>query len=141
MKEDALVYSEFFKPLTFGLQFLCIFDKAWRKIKKEYHNTYYICGLPDPKATYMTLEEFKKSLQVSSYNNVQGYTNKKSIFSETWSKFMNLYSKIWLKIENILDTNSKGVSIQDRALNLPDIHKVNKVDLFKRLDELKKENV
>ena len=141
MKEDALIYSEFFKPLTFGLQFLCIFDKAWRKIKKEYHNTYYICGLPDPKATYMTLDEFKNALQVSSYKNVQGYTDKKSIFNKTWSKFMNLYSKIWLKIENFLDTNSKGVSIQDRALNLPDINKVNKVDLFKRLDELKKENV
>ena len=89
----------------------------------------------------MTLSEFKQALEVSSYKNVEKYTNKKSIFNKTWSFIVNKYNEIWLKIENFLDTNHKGVSIQNRPLNLPNINKVDKVDLFTRLDQLKKENV
>ena len=89
----------------------------------------------------MTLTEFKQALQVSSYKNVEKYTNKKSIFNKTWSFLVNKYNEVWLKIENFFDTTNKGVSVQDRSLNLPDINKVDKVDLFTRLDQLKKENV
>lgn len=141
MKEDALIYSEFFKPLTFGLQLFCVFNRAWRKIKKEYYNTYYICWLPDDRATVMSLEEFRKNLSISDYSNVKTYSDKKSIFGKTWSFIINKRDEVLIKIENFRSPNNKGLCLQDRKLNLQNINKDNKIDLFKRLDELKKENV
>lgn len=141
MKEDALIYSEFFKPLTFGLQLFCAFDKAWRKIKREYYNTYYICWLQDDRASYMTLEEFKKALVKSDYKDVKKYTNKESIFNKTLNVVNNKCSQILIKIKNIFSPNCERLSLQNRELNIQNINKDNKIDLFKRLDELKKENV
>lgn len=141
MKEDALIYSEFFKPLTFGLQLFCAFNSAWRRIKKEYYNTYYICGLPDDRATSITLEEFRNALQISSYNDVKRFTDKKSIFNKTWSFVVYKFDEVLTKIKNIFSPNNKRLSLQNRSFDVQSVNKDNKIDLFKRLDQLKKENV
>ena len=41
LKEDSKLYSEFFTPLTIGLQLFALTSPAYRRILKEYYNTYY----------------------------------------------------------------------------------------------------
>ena len=88
----------------------------------------------------MSLEEFRKNLLISDYSNVKSYSDKKSIFSKAWSFIINKRDEVLTKIENLRGTNNKGLCLQDRELNFQNINKDNKIDLFKRLDELKKEN-
>ena len=141
LKEDCLLYKEFFSPLTFGLQLWVIFNRAYKRIVKEYYNTYYICALHDENVKEFNLQILQDWLLKSQYRNVKEYVNKKSIFNEAWSKFMNSISKILTKVKNIFSPNNKGLVVQERKLNIQDINKDNKIDLFMRLDELKKENV
>lgn len=140
LKEDCLIYREFFKPLTFGLQLTCMFNTAWRKIKKESYNTYYICALNDNNVKPFNLEILQQGLLKSDYKNVKTYVGKESVFVKTWSIIVNKYNKVWAKIENFLNTTNKGGNIQDNKLCLPPVSEANKIDLFKRLDQLKKEN-
>ena len=141
LKEDCLLYKEFFSPLTFGLQLWVIFNRAYKRIVKEYYNTYYICALHDENVKEFNLQILQDWLLKSQYRNVKEYVNKKSIFNETWSKFMNSISKILTKVKNIFVPNRERLSLQNRELNIQNINKDNKIDLFMRLDELKKENV
>lgn len=113
LKDDAKIYSEFFKPLTFWLQLFCAFDKAWRKIKKEYYNTYYICGLPDSRVKPLTLEDLYKWLLKSDYENVKTCINKKSLFGETLNKLKYTATKVLTKVKNVSNTNNKGSSFQE----------------------------
>ena len=113
LKEDAKIYSEFFKPLTFGLQLFCAFDKARRRIKKEYYNTYYICWLPDSRVKPLTLEDLQQGLLKSNYDHVKESVNKDSLLRKTWFKFVNIFNKILIKIKNFSHLGSKGSSVQE----------------------------
>ena len=113
LKEDSKLYSELFKPLTFWFQLFCAFDKAWRSIKKESYNTYYICALEDSNVKEFNLELFKQGLLKSDYQNVKESIVKKSIFRETWFKSLNIFSKVWSKIKNLFNLDRKGSNIQE----------------------------
>lgn len=48
-KEDSLVYSGFFSPLTTWLEFLELFRPWYKAILREEFQTYHICGLEDDR--------------------------------------------------------------------------------------------
>lgn len=140
LKEDCLIYKEFFSPLTFGLQLWSVFNKAYRKIAKEYYNTYYICALHDENVKEFNLQVLQDGLLKSEYRNVKEYTNKMTLFNKAWAWLVNFHNKIWTKIENVFNTDHQGLNLQDREQNFQDLHQDNKIilDLFK---EKMKENV
>lgn len=113
LKEDSKIYSELFKPLTFGLQLFCAFDRAWRSIKKESYNTYYICALQDDNVQEFNLDIFKQGLLKSDYRNVKACINKKSLFGETLNKFKHTITKVLTKIKNVSNANNQGSSVQE----------------------------
>lgn len=133
LKEDSLLYREFFSPLTFGLQMFTVFDKSFREMAKEYYNTYYICALDDKNVNEFNLEVLEKWLLKNDYKDVKKYVDKKSVFVKAWSFLVDCYNKIWIKIENIFDTSSKENNLQDDELNFQNLHEDNKtlVNLFK----------
>lgn len=134
LKDDSLLYREFFKPLTFGLQLFSVFNKAFRNISKEYYNTYYICALHDNNVHEFTLDILKQGLLKNDYENVKNYVNKESIFSKALILFNDTSSKILTKIKNIFSPNIKKRSFQVGQLPFQDINKNDqiKVDYFKR---------
>lgn len=140
LKEDSKLYSEFFTPLTIGLQMFALCSAPYRRILKEYYNTYYICALEDRNVDHLTLEEFDKALFVPDYiaklENVVEVKNspKKLLFNKASSKISAFHNKVWSKIENILDTTNKGFNVKNSVYPV-------KSDYQKTLSELKEEVV
>lgn len=58
VKEETLIYSDYFAPLTSFLELgAVLFNKWYREILKEEYLTYHVCGLPDP-----AVKEFSREL-------------------------------------------------------------------------------
>ena len=138
LKEDSKLYSEFFTPLTIGLQMFALFSKPYRRILKEYYNTYYICALHDRNVDHFNLESFDKALYVPDYiakleNVVEVKDNSKNLlFSQARSKITDKSEKIWSKIYDFLDTTNKGDNVKNNIYPI-------KSDYQKTLNELKDE--
>lgn len=128
LKDDSLIYWEFFKPLTFGLQLFAVFDKSFRKITKEYYNTYYICALHDENVKPLTLEDLQKWLLKNDYQNVKEYVNKESLFTKALNKFNNIINKILIKIKDICFSGVKRRRFQVGQSNIQDFNKITKID-------------
>ena len=109
-----MLYSEFFSPLTFGLQRFSLLSRPYRELAKEYYNTYYICALPDTKVIPFTLEMLESGLLKSKYKNVKTYACKKSVFMKAWDIVNDSSIKILTKIKNIFSPDNKGICIQNR---------------------------
>lgn len=143
LKEDSKLYSEFFTPLTIGLQLFALTSPAYRRILKEYYNTYYICALYDKNCDHFTLESFDRALYVPDYiaklENVVEIKDspKRLLFSKASSKALSFHNKVWTKIENFFDTANKVDLVKDRVYPT----KVNYEKVLKDLkdDEIKEE--
>lgn len=117
-KEDAKLYSEFFRPLTMGLQLFSFTKKGYRDLIKEYHNTYYVCWQHDDRVSPLTFEKLVEwlsipippilSLQDKLQNNVP-------TFYKIYQKVVVLSDKIHDKVCAFLDTQSKTLNSE----NLP----------------------
>ena len=119
LKDDSKLYSEFFTPLTIWLQMFALCSSPYRRILKEYYNTYYICALYDKNSDHFTLDEFDKALYVPDYVaklenviDVKENSSKKLSLVETSSKVIQGYNKIRSKIIDVLDTTDKGSNVK-----------------------------
>lgn len=144
LKDDSKLYSEFFTPLTIGLQLFALCSPAYRRILKEYYNTYYICALYDKNSDHYTLEKFDRALFVPDYiakleNVVEVKSRSKGVLSpETRSKISSFNIKIWSKIEDFFDTANKGDPLQTDLSSVEDNYKKTLENL--KQDEIKEEN-
>jgi len=140
LKDDSKLYSEFFTPLTIGLQLFALCSPAYRRILKEYYNTYYICALYDKNSDHFSLEKFDRALFVPDYiakleNVVEVKTSSKKLLSDkTRLKITNFNNKVWSKIENFFDTAGSSDLVED---NIPFFE----TDYQKTLKELKEEEI
>lgn len=140
LKDDSKLYSEFFTPLTIGLQMFALMSPAYRRILKEYYNTYYICALYDKNSDHFTLESFDRALYVPDYiakleNVVEIKSSSKKLLSDkTRLKITNFNNKVWSKIENFFDTVGEDPLIEDN-IQSPE------TDYKKTLEDLKQEEI
>lgn len=66
VKEETLIHSEYFAPLTSILEFFAlIFDKWYRRIIKEEHLTRHVCWNPDPNVKEFTTQILMKGLIIT----------------------------------------------------------------------------
>ena len=136
LKNDSMLYSEFFAPLTMGIQLFSLCSSSYRRILKEYYNTYYICALTDVNVNHYSLEEFDRLLFVPDYiaklENVVEIKNysKKLSFDKARSKIATQYQKVWSKIIDFLDTAPKDNSFENSVSDI-------KSDYQKTLNDLK----
>lgn len=86
-KEDALIYSRFFRPLTSILELFTLFSSPYRKILLEEYQTYHICGYPDLKVQPFTYESLIQNLQVK-------INPKKSIRQKIVETFKSVIEKV-----------------------------------------------
>lgn len=63
-KNDALLWSGFFRPLTTFLELFTLFSTPYRKILLEEYQTYHICGYPDLRVKPLVYSEFVKALEI-----------------------------------------------------------------------------
>ena len=84
IKEETLIHSNYFAPLTSFLEFFCLFDKWYRDILKEEHMTYHVCWSPDPRVREITFPILMKELiivptekEIAEYNKRKENKNKK----------------------------------------------------------------
>lgn len=115
LKESSKLYSEFFTPLTMVLQVFALFSPSFRKIAKEYYNTYYICALQDINSDHYTLEEFEKALFVPEYytKNVKVYVKETPKITQKFSVLTEKYNKVWTKVENFLSPIPKKYPVSN----------------------------
>lgn len=128
LKDDSLIYREFFKPLTFGLQLFAVFNKGFRKITKEYYNTYYICALHDENVKQLTLEDLQKWLLKIDYQNVKENYDKNSLSNKALNWFNYIYHKILIKIKDIRYLFVKRRRFQVGQSNIQDDNKIVKIN-------------
>ena len=117
-----------------------LMSKPYRRILKEYYNTYYICALHDRNVDHFSLEQFDKALFVPDYiakleNVVEVQNNSKKLsFDQARLKIADKSEKIWSKIYNFLDTTNKGYNVKNSIYPV-------KSDYQKTLSKLKEEVV
>lgn len=63
-KENALLSSEFFRPLTSILELFEFFSKGYRKALLEEYQTYHICGYPDLRVKELVYKQFREDLKI-----------------------------------------------------------------------------
>lgn len=73
-KEDTLISSEFFRPLTTFLELFELLSPGYRKILLEEYNTYHICWYPDLNVQKLKYEKFIEDIEIKN-------TEKKSFFT------------------------------------------------------------
>ena len=114
-------------------------SSSYRRILKEYYNTYYICALNDINADHLTLDEFDTALFVPDYiakkeNVIEMNSPKKLPSNKIVSKINEKYKKIWTKIIDVLDTTNKGDNVKNNIYPV-------KNDYEKTLSDLKQEEI
>ena len=134
-----MLYSEFFAPLTMGIQLFSLCSSSYRRILKEYYNTYYICALTDVNVNHYSLDEFDNLLFVPDYiakneNVIEMSDPKKLSFNKTRSKIITQYQKVWSKVINFLDTSNKGDNVKNNIYPI-------KTNYEETLKELKQEEI
>lgn len=140
LKEDSKLYSEFFTPLTIGLQLFALISPPYRRILKEYYNTYYICALEDKNVNHFTLEEFDRALFVPDYiaklENVVEVKNSPKVlsFNKTRSLFVEKSKQVLTKINHLFLLDNKGDNVKNSVYPV-------KADYQKTLEVLKDEAV
>ena len=145
LKDDSKLYSEFFTPLTMWLQLFALCSKSYRRILKEYYNTYYICALEDMNVNHYSLEEFDKALFVPDYiaklENVIEVkdSSKKLLDNKTVAKISKKYQAFWSKIYDVLDTAPKGDNVKNSVYPIKTNYEKTLSEL--KSEELEKENV
>lgn len=97
IKEETLIHSEYFSPLTSFLEFFALFDKWYRKLIKEEHQTYHVCGSEDPRVKELTFPLLMRDLIV--------VPTKKEL--EKWKKKRENKNKNWF--EKYLPTLTKNI--------------------------------
>lgn len=92
-KEDTLISSEFFRPLTTFLEILALFSPGYRKILLEEYKTYHICWYPDLNVQKLKYEKFIEDIEIKN-------TEKKSFFTSLKDKCDGYFIRIkaWLNI-------------------------------------------
>lgn len=78
-KEDTLISSEFFRPLTTFLELFELLSPGYRKILLEEYNTYHICWYPDLNVQKLKYEKFIEDIEIKN-------TEKKSFFTSLKDK-------------------------------------------------------
>lgn len=78
-KEDTLISSEFFRPLTTFLELFELLSTGYRKILLEEYNTYHICWYPDLNVQKLKYEKFIEDIEIKN-------TEKKSFFTSLKDK-------------------------------------------------------
>ena len=109
-KEDAKLYSELSFPLTMWLQLFSFFSPWYRKIIKEYYQTYYVCWQDDARVVPLTKEKLIEWLLIEKHEKLslkkifQIYT---PTFYKAYEKCVLFDKKARMVIEKIMKT---GVS-------------------------------
>lgn len=78
-KEDTLISSEFFRPLTTFLELFELLSPGYRKILLEEYNTYHICWYPDFNVQKLKYEKFIEDIEIQN-------TEKKDFFTSLKDK-------------------------------------------------------
>ncbi len=86
-KDNALLSSEFFWPLTSILELFEFFSKGYRKALLEEYQTYHICGYPDLRVKDLNYEQFRESLKIHQIP-------KETFFTWLKKKFNGYYDRI-----------------------------------------------
>lgn len=92
-KEDTLISSEFFRPLTTFLEIFALFSPGYRKILLEEYKTYHICWYPDLNVEELNYEKFLQDIEIKQLE-------KKSFFTSLKDKCDGYFIRIktWLNI-------------------------------------------
>ena len=78
-KNDSLLYSTFFAPLTTILEFFVLFNKSYKAILKEEYQTYHICWLKDDRVKEFTLDTLLKDIVIIPTEKERKKLEKKNI--------------------------------------------------------------
>lgn len=78
-KEDTLISSEFFRPLTTFLELFEFLSSGYRKILLEEYKTYHICWYSDLNVSKLKYEKFLKDIEIQN-------TEKKDFFTSLKDK-------------------------------------------------------
>lgn len=78
-KEDTLISSEFFRPLTTFLELFEFLSSGYRKILLEEYKTYHICWYPDLNVSKLKYEKFLEDIEIKN-------TEKKDFFTSLKDK-------------------------------------------------------
>ena len=78
-KEDTLISSEFFRPLTTFLELFEFLSSGYRKILLEEYKTYHICWYPDLNVSKLKYEKFIEDIEIKN-------TEKKDFFTSLKDK-------------------------------------------------------
>ena len=65
IKEETLIHSEYFSPLTSFLELFALADKWYRQIIKEEHQTYHVCWSEDPRVKEFTFPLLMRDLIIT----------------------------------------------------------------------------
>lgn len=90
IKDELLIHSEYFAPLTTFLQyFALLFDKGYRRIIKEEYQTYHVCWNPDPRVKEFNREILMKWLVITPTKEELEKIKKK--MENKWKKWYEIY--------------------------------------------------
>lgn len=85
IKEETLIHSDYFAPLTSFLEFFCLFDKSYQAIIKEEHMTYHVCWSYDPRVKDFSFQVLMDWLYIiPTEKEIQEYEKYKANKNKTW---------------------------------------------------------
>lgn len=118
-KEDALLNSWFFRPLTSILELFALLSKWYRKILLEEYQTYHICGYPDLRVKPLIYSEFLKDIEIKPDEKVWYFIQLKKLINEFYSRgkdrFIRAKNKCLGSKSDLID-QSVSLSITDSWL-------------------------
>lgn len=133
IKEETLIHSEYFSPLTSVLEyFALLFNKGYRSIIKEEYLTYHVCWNPDPNVKEFTREIFMKWLVVlPTKKELEKWKRKQELkklkrydrYTPTLSKYVKLlfdkikksqiYTKIKTQFKSVVHPWYEDINFED----------------------------
>lgn len=105
IKEETLIHSEYFSPLTSFLEFFALFDKWYKQIIKEEHQTYHVCWSEDPRVQEFTFPILMKNLIITpSKKELEKWRKKRE---NKWKTWYQIYLPSITKALNTIRINIK----------------------------------
>lgn len=104
IKEETLIHSEYFSPLTSFLEFFALFDKWYRKLVKEEHQTYHVCWSEDPRVKELTFPILMRDLiVVPTKQELEKWKKKRENKNKSWfEKYLPTLTKNIKKLRNAI---------------------------------------
>ena len=146
IKEETLIHSEYFSPLTSFLELFALCDKWYRQIIKEEHQTYHVCWSEDPRVKEFTfpilmreliIVPSKKELEKRKKKRENKWKPRYEIYLPWLTKNIKLiYAKIKQKIVPIFHPWYESIDFNELYAEEERLQKIDNVLEDKRQDQL-----